>query len=81
MKGFAKHFINSDNGKHKKLLKKLDIKDECVECYYFSLIPEDNRYKCNVMGSCPGCTLSLEFRDYLMSKLDVFKNCSKNGVS
>ena len=46
----------------------LDFEDNCLECNEFdSTLPES--FRCAMLGSCPGITLSEELKQYIIRKL------------
>lgn len=59
---------NVDNGRVKELLDTFDIKDACFNCGYFNKSKE-SKYRCAVMPSCIGVTLSEETKEYLLNAI------------
>ena len=57
------------DGRFSNLAEALDWKDECTDCRYME--PQaKNRYRCAVLGTCPGVTLCDELKEYILKALN-----------
>ena len=62
---FKERLCKIDNGRFKKLIEVLDVKDVCEDCFSFN---EDHRnsYMCGVVPLCIGRTLSYDLKRYIL---------------
>ena len=57
-----------DKNRFSDLAGLLDFQDCCLECHVFDSVAEDD-YRCAMLGTCPGITLSEDIKQYIIRKL------------
>lgn len=61
--------LNSEEGRFNGLLMICKAKEICMECVYFNKKAK-SAYRCRVMSTCIGATLSENVKDYLLKKIN-----------
>ena len=59
-----------DNGRFKSLIESLSVDNTCLNCKSFNE-KKDSQYRCRVMGSCIGATLSKDLLSYMLWKIEL----------